>query len=98
MIVDAAHLVQAFARTKVDSVDVRFRLELGESEREHRSVDLGDRLEFGSVSLSATLGTRIRVGNLEGLATGLDGDGALRLRDESGQEHRILSGDVEPLS
>jgi BirA family biotin operon repressor/biotin-[acetyl-CoA-carboxylase] ligase len=31
---------------------------------------------------------------LEGVALGVDGDGALRLRDETGQIHRVISGEL----
>ncbi len=31
---------------------------------------------------------------LEGIALGVDADGALRLRDETGQIHRVLSGEI----
>jgi BirA family biotin operon repressor/biotin-[acetyl-CoA-carboxylase] ligase len=44
--------------------------------------------------LSATLGQQVRVGDLVGLAVDVDPDGALRLRDPSGREHRVLTGDV----
>jgi len=43
---------------------------------------------------SATLGTRVQVGDVRGTAIGLDADGALRVRDDAGTEHRILSGDL----
>jgi BirA family biotin operon repressor/biotin-[acetyl-CoA-carboxylase] ligase len=44
----------------------------------------------------AALGARCRVGALEGVALGVDVDGALRLRDDTGTVHRILSGEVSP--
>ena len=31
---------------------------------------------------------------MEGIAVGIDRDGALRVRDDTGQEHRVLSGEV----
>jgi BirA family biotin operon repressor/biotin-[acetyl-CoA-carboxylase] ligase len=53
----------------------------------------------------AALGGRLRVagapgsgrdGGLEGVALGVDPDGALRLRDDAGAVHRVLSGEVLP--
>jgi BirA family transcriptional regulator, biotin operon repressor / biotin---[acetyl-CoA-carboxylase] ligase len=46
----------------------------------------------------AALGARCRVaaagGALEGIAVGVDADGALRLRDDAGHVHRVLSGEI----
>jgi BirA family biotin operon repressor/biotin-[acetyl-CoA-carboxylase] ligase len=49
----------------------------------------------------AALGERCRVsapgagaGPLEGIALGVDADGALRLRDDTGRVHRVLSGEI----
>jgi BirA family biotin operon repressor/biotin-[acetyl-CoA-carboxylase] ligase len=46
----------------------------------------------------AALGERCRVTGpgapLEGIALGVDPDGALRLRDDSGSIHRVLSGEI----
>jgi BirA family transcriptional regulator, biotin operon repressor / biotin---[acetyl-CoA-carboxylase] ligase len=49
----------------------------------------------------ASLGARIRVAapggpgsHLEGVALGVDADGALRLRDDAGRVHRVLSGEI----
>jgi BirA family biotin operon repressor/biotin-[acetyl-CoA-carboxylase] ligase len=49
----------------------------------------------------AALGERCRVAQpggagdpLEGVALGVDADGALRLRDDSGHIHRVLSGEI----
>ncbi len=69
-----------------------------------RAAD-GDAVAAGLASECAaactTLGARVRVetpaGRLEGLATGLAPDGALRVRDDAGREHQILAGDVEHL-
>jgi BirA family biotin operon repressor/biotin-[acetyl-CoA-carboxylase] ligase len=45
----------------------------------------------------AALPTRCRVDDrLEGTALGVDPDGALRLRDDAGQIHRVISGEVHP--
>jgi BirA family biotin operon repressor/biotin-[acetyl-CoA-carboxylase] ligase len=48
----------------------------------------------------AALGERWRVQSgaqpLEGVALGVDPDGALRLRDDAGQIHRVLSGEISP--
>jgi BirA family biotin operon repressor/biotin-[acetyl-CoA-carboxylase] ligase len=49
----------------------------------------------------AALGERWRVRSgaaapLEGVALGVDPDGALRLRDDAGQIHRVLSGEIAP--
>jgi len=43
---------------------------------------------------NATLGTRVQVGAVQGVAIGIDPNGALRVRDDEGAEHRILSGDL----
>ncbi|HEY2732240.1 MAG TPA: biotin--[acetyl-CoA-carboxylase] ligase [Polyangia bacterium] len=46
----------------------------------------------------ASLGERCRVSApgapLEGVALGIDADGALRLRDDAGRIHRVLSGEI----
>jgi BirA family transcriptional regulator, biotin operon repressor / biotin---[acetyl-CoA-carboxylase] ligase len=46
----------------------------------------------------AAMGERCRVSApgqpLEGIALGIDPDGALRLRDDSGRIHRVLSGEI----
>ena len=44
---------------------------------------------------SATIGARVRIGAVCGLATGIDADGALWVLDDAGERHRILAGDVE---
>jgi BirA family biotin operon repressor/biotin-[acetyl-CoA-carboxylase] ligase len=45
----------------------------------------------------AGLPDRCRVDDrLEGVALGVDPDGALRLRDDAGQIHRVISGEVQP--
>jgi len=45
----------------------------------------------------AALPTRCRVDErLEGVALGVDPDGALRLRDDAGRIHRVISGEVQP--
>jgi BirA family biotin operon repressor/biotin-[acetyl-CoA-carboxylase] ligase len=43
----------------------------------------------------AALPERCRIDDrLEGVALGVDPDGALRLRDDAGQIHRVISGEV----
>ena len=42
-------------------------------------------------------GLRVRIDQLEGAALGLEPDGALQVRDDSGVIHRIRSGEVEPV-
>jgi BirA family biotin operon repressor/biotin-[acetyl-CoA-carboxylase] ligase len=47
----------------------------------------------------AALGARCRVAGpgaavIEGVALGIDPDGALRVRDDAGHVHRILSGEI----
>jgi BirA family transcriptional regulator, biotin operon repressor / biotin---[acetyl-CoA-carboxylase] ligase len=45
----------------------------------------------------AALPERCRVDDrLEGVALGVDPDGALRLRDDAGRIHRVISGEVQP--
>jgi BirA family biotin operon repressor/biotin-[acetyl-CoA-carboxylase] ligase len=45
----------------------------------------------------AALPQRCRIDDrLEGVALGVDPDGALRLRDDAGQIHRVISGEVQP--
>jgi BirA family biotin operon repressor/biotin-[acetyl-CoA-carboxylase] ligase len=43
---------------------------------------------------NATLGRTVSVDGLRGVAVGIDPDGALRVRDGDGAEHRVLAGDV----
>ncbi len=43
---------------------------------------------------SSTLGARVEVAGRRGTAVDIDADGALRLRDDAGVEHRVLAGDV----
>ena len=44
-------------------------------------------------------GRRVRVeGGPEGVAVGIGADGALRVRDDEGREHRIWSGSIHPAS
>ncbi len=45
--------------------------------------------------LSCTLGARVRLGEVEGVATDLDTNGALRVRRDDGSEQSILAGEVE---
>lgn len=42
-----------------------------------------------------TVGRRVRVEGVEGIATGVGPSGALLVEDEAGREHRVLAGDVE---
>ncbi len=44
---------------------------------------------------SSTIGAAVRVGEVSGVATGIDAEGALWVLDDRGQRHRILAGDVE---
>jgi BirA family biotin operon repressor/biotin-[acetyl-CoA-carboxylase] ligase len=45
----------------------------------------------------AALPQRCRIDDrLQGVAVGVDPDGALRLRDDAGQIHRVISGEVQP--
>jgi len=45
----------------------------------------------------AALPARCRIDDrLQGTALGVDPDGALRLRDDAGQIHRVISGEVHP--
>ena len=46
---------------------------------------------------SCTLGRRIRVGDLEGVARTVDPNGALLVETELGRSHRVLSGTVVDL-
>ena len=47
---------------------------------------------------SAMTGARLRIGQRVGTGVGLADDGALLLRDDTGQVHRILAGDVEMIA
>jgi len=49
-------------------------------------------------SLSVTTGQPVRVGELEGTALGLRGDGALLVRDAAGTVHPVVAGDVLPIA
>lgn len=42
----------------------------------------------------STIGTGVEVGNIRGLAEDVDSEGALLIRDDAGQLHRVLAGDV----
>ena len=62
---------------------------------------LGPEAAAGAWQPFAPLGERCRVGapagggaGVEGVALGVDADGALRLRDDSGRIHRVLSGEI----
>lgn len=44
---------------------------------------------------SATLGRRVRVGEVEGVAEDVAEDGALLVRDDGGEVRRIVAGDVQ---
>jgi len=48
-------------------------------------------------ALSATTGRRVDVSGLEGTAIGLREDGALLVRDDDGQIHPVVAGDVLPV-
>jgi BirA family transcriptional regulator, biotin operon repressor / biotin---[acetyl-CoA-carboxylase] ligase len=66
---------------------------------EHRIQQIeGDRQAIVCAwsALSATTGQRVRVGDLEGVATGLRADGALLLRLDDGREYPVVAGDVWP--
>ena len=57
-----------------------------------------ERLRLAAAKAAVTAAARrARVGGVElcGELAGLDGDGALLLRDASGELHRVRSGDVE---
>jgi BirA family biotin operon repressor/biotin-[acetyl-CoA-carboxylase] ligase len=47
------------------------------------------------IARAQTLGRRVRIGAIEGIATGLADDGGLVLLDETGHERVIRAGDVE---
>ena len=47
---------------------------------------------------SVMSGARLRVAERVGTGVGLDRDGALLLRDDTGQVHRVLAGDVEMIA
>ena len=61
------------------------------------------RLEAGGVDdlvtawteRSYTTGRRVRVGSVEGIATGIDASGALWVQTDDGQRRAIVAGDVE---
>lgn len=50
------------------------------------------------LSYDLTLGRRVRVGAVEGVAVALGPDGSLELREDSGRTHRIHAGDVEMIA
>lgn len=45
--------------------------------------------------VDGTLGRRVRVEGVDGVAVGLGPDGSLEIEDDAGRTHRILAGDVE---
>jgi BirA family biotin operon repressor/biotin-[acetyl-CoA-carboxylase] ligase len=64
-----------------------------------RLVDLVDDEEMSQIvarwsARDRTVGHRVRVGDIEGIAIGLDGNGCLLVRDDEGIERRITAGDV----
>jgi BirA family transcriptional regulator, biotin operon repressor / biotin---[acetyl-CoA-carboxylase] ligase len=57
----------------------------------------GPAAAVAAFSAYAALPERCRVDDrLQGVALGVDPDGALRLRDDAGQIHRVISGEVQP--
>lgn len=50
------------------------------------------------LALDATLGRRVRIGEIEGEAVALGPDGSLEVRDDWGGSHRIHAGDVQMIS
>jgi BirA family biotin operon repressor/biotin-[acetyl-CoA-carboxylase] ligase len=57
----------------------------------------GPAAAIAAFSAYAALPERCRVDDrLEGVALGVDPDGALRLRDDAGRIHRVISGEVQP--
>ena len=57
----------------------------------------GPAAAVAAFSAFAALPQRCRIDDrLEGVALGVDPDGALRLRDDAGQIHRVISGEVQP--
>jgi len=57
----------------------------------------GPAVAVEAFSAFAALPERCRVDDrLQGVALGVDPDGALRLRDDAGQIHRVISGEVQP--
>lgn len=60
-----------------------------------RAFDAPDRVVAAWSEASATLGARVRVGGVEGVALDVAPDGSLRLRMDDGTLHRVVAGDVE---
>jgi BirA family transcriptional regulator, biotin operon repressor / biotin---[acetyl-CoA-carboxylase] ligase len=57
----------------------------------------GPAAAVAAFSAFAALPQRCRVDDrLQGMALGVDPDGALRLRDDAGRIHRVISGEVQP--
>ncbi len=60
-----------------------------------RAFDAPDRVLAAWSEASATLGQRVRVAHVEGVAEDVAPDGSLRLRMDDGTLHRVVAGDVE---
>jgi BirA family biotin operon repressor/biotin-[acetyl-CoA-carboxylase] ligase len=57
----------------------------------------GPAAAVAAFSAYAALPERCRVDDrLQGVALGVDPDGALRLRDDAGRIHRVISGEIQP--
>ena len=60
-------------------------------------VQRGPAVAVDAFGAYAALPERCRVDDrLQGVALGVDPDGALRLRDDAGRIHRVISGEVQP--
>ena len=59
---------------------------------EIQSMSIGEVLN-SLIPISATIGNRVRAGEIEGMAEGFDADGSLIIRAEDGV-HKIIVGDV----
>lgn len=96
---DKAGSIQMATQTPVDRTRFAASL-LGHLERRYDELHAQGfaPLRAAWESLSTLIGAQICVdgapGRIEGIALGLDDDGALRVRLASGKEHRVVAGDV----
>lgn len=91
---DAGCLHEALGRS-VDRADLAARLVLGLLHNVDRIAADPSAVLHAWRDWDGTLGRRVRVEGVEGVAVALGPDGALEVRDDAGQSHRILAGDVE---
>lgn len=95
--VDRSRLLAAYLRS-FHALDAEFRAAAGDAQAPLAGQGGSSLRELAGARL-ATAGQRVRIDypdgtSLQAQALGLEGDGALRVRDDAGTVHRVLAGDV----